>query len=80
VSGYLIGSRELTAAAAAQGELAWWYQFYFATEPARRATAIPARLCQAHLQLGLASVAFDAATFERSAAGFDNPIMSACDP
>ena len=37
VSGYLIGSQEANEAPLPpRAELAWWYQFYFATERGRR--------------------------------------------
>ena len=75
VSGYLIGSQEagkvpLPPAA----ELAWWYQFYFATERGR-AGYDKYRHDFAKLIWRLASPkwAFDDATFERSAVAFDNP-------
>lgn len=75
VSGYLIGSREanrrpLSPAA----ELSWWYQFYFATERGRLGYAENrhdfARLIW---QMGSPRWTFDTATFDRSAAAFDNP-------
>ena len=75
VSGYLIGSREanrrpLPPAA----ELGWWYQFYFATERGRLGYEQYRREF-ARLIWRTASPrwAFDDATFERSAASFDNP-------
>jgi pimeloyl-ACP methyl ester carboxylesterase len=75
VSGYLIGSQAsgrvpLPPAA----ELQWWYQFYFATERGREGYARN-RHDFAKLIWKLASPkwAFDDATFDRSAAAFDNP-------
>ena len=75
VSGYLIGNQEagkvpLPPAA----ELQWWYQFYFAT-PRGRAGYAENRHDFAQLIWRLASPKwqFDAATFERSAASFNNP-------
>jgi pimeloyl-ACP methyl ester carboxylesterase len=75
VSGYLIGSQEagkvpLPPAA----ELQWWYQFYFATERGR-AGYDKYRRDFAKLIWRLASPNwdFDDATFDRSAASFDNP-------
>jgi pimeloyl-ACP methyl ester carboxylesterase len=75
VSGYLIGSQAagkvpLPPAA----ELQWWYQFYFATERGQ-AGYDKYRRDFAKLIWRLASPkwAFDDATFERSAAAFDNP-------
>ena len=75
VSGYLIGSQ-----AAAQvplppaAELQWWYQYYFATERGR-AGYDKYRKDFARLIWQIASPQwhFDAATFDRSAAAFDNP-------
>ncbi len=75
VSGYLIGSQELGRAPLPPGaELAWWYQYYFATERGeagyRRYTHDFARLIW---QLASPRWAFDDATFARSAAALDNP-------
>jgi pimeloyl-ACP methyl ester carboxylesterase len=57
-----------------KSELDWWYQFYFATERGRAGYAQNTREF-AKLIWKLASPAwkFDDATFERSAASFDNP-------
>jgi pimeloyl-ACP methyl ester carboxylesterase len=75
VSGYLIGSpeankRPLPPAA----ELQWWYQYYFATERGRagydRYRRDFARLIW---QIASPKWNFDDATFDRSAASFDNP-------
>jgi len=74
VSGYLIGSREANRAPLPpQAELAWWYQFYFATERGR-AGYQRYRDEFARLIWRTASPRweFDDATFERSAAAFDN--------
>jgi pimeloyl-ACP methyl ester carboxylesterase len=75
VSGYLIGSQEsgkmpLPPAA----ELEWWYQFYFATERGR-AGYDKYRHDFSKLIWRLASPKwnFDDATFDRTAASFDNP-------
>jgi pimeloyl-ACP methyl ester carboxylesterase len=75
VSGYLIGSQAagkvpLPPAA----ELQWWYQYYFATERGR-AGYEKYRHDFAKLIWRLASPKwnFQDATFERSAAAFDNP-------
>lgn len=75
VSGYLIGSQELNRTPLPpKAELQWWYQYYFATE---RGQAGYAKYTHdfARLIWELASPrwAFDDATFERSAAAFDNP-------
>jgi pimeloyl-ACP methyl ester carboxylesterase len=75
VSGYLIGSREsnkLPLPPAA--ELQWWYQYYFATGRGR-AGYDKYRRDFAKLIWRTASPKwnFDDATFDRSAASFDNP-------
>jgi len=75
VSGYLIGSPEDNKAPLPpQAELAWWYQFYFATERGREGYE-KYRRDFARLIWKQASPKwnFDDATFERSAASFDNP-------
>ena len=75
VSGYLIGSQAagrnpLPPAA----ELSWWYQYYFATDRGRDGYE-RYRRDFARLIWSTASPrwGFDDATFERSAAAFDNP-------
>jgi pimeloyl-ACP methyl ester carboxylesterase len=75
VSGYLIGSQEAgRMPLPPQAELEWWYQFYFATERGR-AGYDKNRHDFAKLIWKLASPKwnFDDATFDRSAASFDNP-------
>ncbi len=75
VSGYLIGSQEAGKAPLPPGaELQWWYQFYFATERGR-AGYDKYRHDFAKLIWKLASPKwnFDDATFDRSAASFENP-------
>ncbi len=75
VSGYLIGSQASGRAPLPPGaEFQWWYQFYFATERGR-AGYDRYRRDFAKLIWKLASPkwAFDDATFDRSAAAFDNP-------
>jgi pimeloyl-ACP methyl ester carboxylesterase len=75
VSGYLIGSQEANKTPLPpRAELAWWYQFYFATERGR-AGYDEYRHDFAKLIWQLASPRwdFDDATFERSAASFANP-------
>lgn len=75
VSGYLIGSQ----AAGAQplppeAELQWWYQFYFATERGRLGYDRDRRdFARLIWRLASPQWAFDAATFDRSAAALDNP-------
>ncbi|MDB5489487.1 MAG: alpha/beta hydrolase [Reyranella sp.] len=75
VSGYLIGSQEVNRTPLPpKAEQQWWYQYYFATERGeagyRKYTRDFARLIW---QLASPQWAFDDATFERSAAAFDNP-------
>jgi pimeloyl-ACP methyl ester carboxylesterase len=75
VSGYLIGSQEANRMPLPpQAEFAWWYQFYFATERGRDGYEAN-RHDFAKLIWKLASPEwhFDDATFDRSAAAFDNP-------
>jgi pimeloyl-ACP methyl ester carboxylesterase len=75
VSGYLIGNQQagknpLPPAA----ELQWWYQFYFATERGRAGYEKYRReFSKLIWQLASPKWSFDDATFERSAAAFDNP-------
>ena len=75
VSGYLIGSQAAgTLPLQPEAELQWWYQYYFATERGR-AGYEKYRREFAKLIWRSASPKwnFDDATFERSAASFDNP-------
>src|SRR5947208_10127013 len=75
VSGYLIGNQEAgKVPLPPKAELEWWYQFYFATERGR-AGYDKYRHDFARLIWQLASPQwkFDDATFDRSAASFDNP-------
>ncbi len=75
VSGYLIGSQEAgKTPLPPEAELQWWYQYYFATERGR-AGYDKYRRGFAKLIWKTASPMwnFDDATFERSAASFDNP-------
>jgi pimeloyl-ACP methyl ester carboxylesterase len=75
VSGYLIGNQEAgKTPLPPAGELQWWYQFYFATERGR-AGYDKYRHDFSKLIWRLASPKwdFDDATFDRSAAAFDNP-------
>jgi len=75
VSGYLIGSPEANKMPLPpKAELQWWYQYYFATE--RGALGYDKyRHDFAKLIWQIASPKwdFDDATFDRSAAAFDNP-------
>jgi len=75
VSGYLIGSQDVgRVPLPPQAELQWWYQYYFATE---RGRAGYDRYRQEFARLIWRTASpkwsFDDATFERSAASFDNP-------
>jgi pimeloyl-ACP methyl ester carboxylesterase len=75
VSGYLIGSqaanqKPLPPAA----ELAWWYQYYFATERGRAGYEANRRdFAKLIWQSASPQWKFDDATFDRTAASFDNP-------
>jgi pimeloyl-ACP methyl ester carboxylesterase len=79
VSGYLIGSRESgKKPLPPKAELQWWYQFYFATERGRAGYEQHRRdFSKLIWQIGSPKWDFDDATFARSAAAFDNRIMSA---
>ncbi len=75
VSGYLIGSQKAgEQPLPPKAELQWWYQYYFATERGRLGYA-QNRHDFNKLIWTLASPKwkFDNATFDRSAAAFDNP-------
>ena len=73
VSGYLIGSPNMVPLPP-KAELAWWYQYYFATENGR-AGYDKYRYDFAKLIWRLASPNwdFDDATFDRTAASLDSP-------
>jgi len=75
VSGYLIGSQasgKLPLPPAA--ELQWWYQFYFATERGREGYDRNRRDFNKLIwHQASPQWKFDDATFDRSAASFDNP-------
>ncbi|MGN6447285.1 MAG: alpha/beta fold hydrolase [Brucella intermedia] len=75
VSGYLIGSQEAnTKPLLPMAELSWWYQFYFATERGRLGYQANTReFARLIWQTASPTWKFDDATFERSAAAFDNP-------
>lgn len=75
VSGYLIGSQDAgKIPLPPQAELEWWYQFYFATERGRAGYNKYRRdFARLIWQLASPQWNFDDATFERSAAAFDNP-------
>lgn len=75
VSGYLIGSPAANRAPLPpRAELAWWYQFYFATDGGQAGYAMyRTEFARLIWQLASPGWAFDDATFARSAAAFDNP-------
>jgi pimeloyl-ACP methyl ester carboxylesterase len=75
VSGYLIGSQEAgKAPLPPKAELQWWYQFYFATERGRLGyDKYRHDFAKLIWQLASPKWNFDDATFDRSAAAFDNP-------
>jgi pimeloyl-ACP methyl ester carboxylesterase len=75
VSGYLIGSQAANKAPLPpKGELAWWYQFYFATERGRAGYENYRRdFAKLIWQTASPTWRFDDATFDRSATSFDNP-------
>ena len=75
VSGYLIGSQASGAMPLPPAaEKLWWYQFYFATERGRAGYAANTReFAKLIWHDASPKWAFDDATFDRSAAAFDNP-------
>lgn len=75
VSGYLIGSQAAgKLPLPPSAELQWWYQFYFATERGRAGYDKYRRdFARLIWQIASPKWQFDDATFQRSAAAFDNP-------
>jgi pimeloyl-ACP methyl ester carboxylesterase len=75
VSGYLIGNQQAgRMPLPPKAELEWWYQFYFATERGRAGYEKYRReFSKLIWQLASPKWKFDDATFDRSAAAFDNP-------
>jgi pimeloyl-ACP methyl ester carboxylesterase len=75
VSGYLIGSQAANQQPLPpQAELAWWYQYYFATERGQAGYDKYRRdFNQLIWRRASPKWAFDEATFARTAASFDNP-------
>lgn len=75
VSGYLIGNQEANRMPLPpKAEFEWWYQYYFATERGRTGYDKYRRdFAKLIWQLASPKWAFDDATFDRSAAAFDNP-------
>jgi pimeloyl-ACP methyl ester carboxylesterase len=75
VSGYLIGSQQAgQLPLPPDAELKWWYQYYFATERGRAGYArYTHEFAKLIWRTASPEWSFDDATFERSAASFDNP-------
>jgi pimeloyl-ACP methyl ester carboxylesterase len=75
VSGYLIGSQQAgKMPLPPKAELQWWYQYYFATERGRDGyEKYRHDFAKLIWQLASPKWNFDDATFDRSAASFDNP-------
>jgi pimeloyl-ACP methyl ester carboxylesterase len=75
VSGYLIGNQQAgKLPLPPKAELQWWYQYYFATDRGRAGYQTYTRdFARLIWQLASPQWSFDEATFERSAAAFDNP-------
>jgi pimeloyl-ACP methyl ester carboxylesterase len=75
VSGYLVGSQEAgKVPLPPKAELQWWYQFYFATERGRAGyDKYRHDFAKLIWQLASPKWAFDDATFDRTAASFENP-------
>jgi len=75
VSGYLIGSQAANRRPLPpEAELAWWYQFYFATERGQAGYQANTRdFARLIWRTASPEWRFDDATFNRSAAAFDNP-------
>ncbi|HEV7993973.1 MAG TPA: alpha/beta hydrolase [Gemmatimonadaceae bacterium] len=75
VSGYLIGSPDANKIPLPpSAELQWWYQYYFATERGRAGYEKYRRdFARLIWQIASPQWHFDDATFDRSAAAFDNP-------
>jgi pimeloyl-ACP methyl ester carboxylesterase len=75
VSGYLIGSQAAgKVPLPPSAELQWWYQYYFATERGRAGYEKYRRdFSRLIWQTASPRWKFDEATFDRSAASFDNP-------
>ena len=73
VSGYLIG-KSVTALLPPKTEHQWWYQYYFATEHGRAGyDKYRHNFAKLIWQLASPQWNFDDATFDRSAASFNNP-------
>ena len=75
VNGYLINNRERNKVPLPpKAEHGWWYQYYFATERGRAGYEANRReFANLIWKANSPKWAFDQATFDRSAASFDNP-------
>ncbi|MFS8978190.1 alpha/beta hydrolase [Cupriavidus necator] len=75
VNGYLINNRERNKVPLPpKAEHGWWYQYYFATERGRAGYEANRReFADLIWKANSPKWAFDQATFDRSAASFDNP-------
>ena len=75
VSGYLIGSQQAgQVPLPPEAELQWWYQYYFATERGRVGyDQYRRQFAKLIWRTASPKWNFDDATFDRSAASFDNP-------
>ena len=75
LGGYLIGNQQAgKMPLPPEAELQWWYQYYFATQRGRDGYDKYRReFSKLIWKLASPQWAFDDATFERSAASFDNP-------
>jgi pimeloyl-ACP methyl ester carboxylesterase len=75
VSGYLIGSQTAgSQPLPPDAELQWWYQYYFATDRGRAGYGKYRReFAKLIWRTASPRWSFDDATFERTAASFDNP-------
>ena len=75
VSGYLIGSQEISKMPLPpKAEIQWWYQYYFATERGRAGyEKYRDDFAKLIWQIASPKWKFDNATFERTAASFNNP-------
>ena len=75
VSGYLIGNQQAgKIPLPPNAELQWWYQYYFATERGRAGyDKYRHDFSRLIWQLASPKWKFDDATFDRTAASFDNP-------
>ena len=75
MSGYLIGSQAAARCRCRpKAELQWWYQYYFATDRGRDGYDKYRRdFAKLIWQIASPKWNFDDATFDRTAASFDNP-------